>query len=122
MRMPLVLLTLTFLACPAAAAFAQGPAPIVPALPSWAPSALPLRSASVVRDTLPHSHPTHWQAGLAFGASLGALLGGAFASALCNASEIQSGCTGPTVGGALLTATALGMIGAMIGGAVPKRA
>jgi hypothetical protein len=35
--------------------------------------------------------------------------------------RIRSGGTGPTVGGALLTATAFGTIGALIGGAFPKR-
>jgi hypothetical protein len=122
MRLPLpVVIALTFMAWPAAATLAQGPAPTSPALPSWAPAASPLLPGPVALDTVRRSHPTHWKVGFTIGAALGALLGGAFANALCNGSDVRSGCTAPTVGGALLTATAVGTIGALIGGAFPKR-
>ena len=117
---PAVLIALTFMAWPAGVTVAQGPGPTAPALRSWTPSAQALFRSAVARDTVRRSHPTHWKVGFTIGASLGALLGGALANALCNGSDIRSNCTGPTVGGALLTAATFGTIGALIGGAFPK--
>ena len=102
-------------------AVAQGPLLAEPWAQSWQSPAPPRQSLIARPDTLRHIQPTHWKKGLVIGATIGALVGGVFVNALCQTSDVIDSCTGPTVGGALLMGALTGTIGALIGGAFPKR-
>ena len=102
-------------------AIAQGPLLAEPWAQSWQ-SPAPARQPLIARpDTLRHIQPTHWKKGLAIGATIGVLVGGVLVNAVCQTSDVIDSCTGPTVGGALLMGAVTGTIGALIGGAFPKR-
>jgi hypothetical protein len=72
-------------------------------------------------DTVRHIQPTHWKKGLVIGAAIGVLVGGVFGNTMCHVSDVIESCTPLTVGGALVTGALTGTIGALIGGAFPKR-
>ena len=73
------------------------------------------------RDTdSPSIRPTYWVEGGAIGAgALGALVAVA-ATALCATSEVADGCTGTTIGGFVVGGGMGFVVGALLGGLVPK--
>ena len=100
---------------------AQGPSRTTPWAQSWRSAAPPRPRLVPSADTLPHIQPTHWKKGLVIGAAIGGVVGGVFSNAVCQTSDVIDSCTGLTVGGALLMGALTGTIGALIGGAFPKR-
>ena len=102
-------------------AVAQGPrlaASWMQAVESPAP---PRQLPVVPPDTVRHIQPTYWKKGLIIGAATGILVGGAFGNTMCHVSDVIDSCTPLTLGGGLATGALTGAIGALIGGAFPKR-
>ena len=74
-----------------------------------------------IGTTGPAAADPSWKKGLVIGAAIGGVVGGVFSNAVCRMSDVIDSCTGLTVGGALLMGALTGSIGALIGGAFPKR-
>lgn len=102
-------------------AVAQGPRLTTSWMQAGESPAPPRHLPIVSPDTVRHIQPTYWKKGLVIGAAIGVLVGGAFGNTMCHVSEVIESCTPLTVGGALVTGALAGTIGALIGGAFPKR-
>ncbi len=85
------------------------------------PALDPRHSAPAFRDG-PRYSPTHWKEGLAAGALIGGLFGAYLSHGLCRDFEGRyADCFAAALGGAVVLAVPTGLIGALIGGAFPKR-
>lgn len=102
-------------------AAAQGPQITASWMQAGESPAPPRQLLIIPPDTIRHIQPTHWKKGLVIGAAIGVLVGGVFGNTMCHVSEVIESCTPLTVGGALVTGALTGTIGALIGGAFPKR-
>jgi hypothetical protein len=102
-------------------AVAQGPQITTSWMQPWESPTPPRQLPFVPPDTVRHIQPTHWEKGLVIGAAIGVVVGGVFGNTMCHVSEVIESCTPLTVGGALVTGALTGTIGALIGGAFPKR-